>query len=236
MPPIDAATGGIAVIVLAAGSSARMGGVDKLWADLRGRPLVAHSIATLGTLEGVRTLVLVGPAARHRHLAACAAGAAALGVDVRCVQGGARRQDSVAAAIAAAPDAAWYLVHDGARPFASAALARRVIEGARRHGAAIPGVPVTDTLKHIDGDGRILATVERSPLRAVQTPQGFAGPLLRRAHAEVAGDVTDDAAMVEWLGVRVFVVPGDPANLKITTPTDLTIARALLAAGPHQEV
>lgn len=236
MPTTDAASGGLAVIVLAAGSSARMGGVDKLWADLLGRPLVAHSIAAMGTIEGVRTLVLVGPATRHADLLACAADAAARGVDVRCVEGGARRQDSVAAAIAAAPDAAWYLVHDGARPFASAALARRVLEGARRHGAAIPGVPVTDTIKHIDVDGRVLATVERASLRAVQTPQGFAGSLLRRAHAEVTGDVTDDAAMVEWLGVPVFVVPGDPANMKVTTPTDLTVARALLAAGPPQEV
>lgn len=235
MPPSETATGGLAVIILAAGSSARMGGVDKLWADLLGRPLVAHSVAALGTLEGVRTLVLAGPAARHPDLLTCASDARALGVDVRCVEGGARRQDSVAAAIAVAPDAAWYLVHDGARPFASAALARRVLEGARRHGAAIPGIPVTDTVKHIDGNGRILATVERAPLRAVQTPQGFAGPLLRRAHAEVTGDVTDDAAMVEWLGVPVFVVPGDPANIKITTPTDLTIARALFAAGAPQE-
>jgi len=235
VPPTETAAGGLAVIILAAGSSARMGGVDKLWADLLGRPLVTHSIAAMGTLEGVRTLVLVGPAARHADLLAGASDAIALGVDVRCVEGGARRQDSVAAAIAAAPDAAWYLVHDGARPFASAALARRVLEGARRHGAAIPGIPVTDTVKHIDADGRILATVERAPLRAVQTPQGFAGPLLRRAHAEVTGDVTDDAAMVEWLGVPVFVVPGDPANIKITTPTDLTIARALLAAGAPQE-
>jgi len=235
VPNNDASTGGTAAIVLAAGSSARMGGVDKLWADLLGRPLVAHSIATLGTLEGVRTLVLVGPAPRHDDLTACAAEAAARGVEVRCVEGGTRRQDSVAAALRAAPDAGWYLVHDGARPFVSAALARRVLEGARRHGAAIPGVPVTDTIKHIDGDGRILATVERASLRAVQTPQGFAGTLLRRAHAEVAGDVTDDAAMVEWLGLPVFVVPGDPANMKVTTPTDLTVARALLAAGPPQE-
>lgn len=231
MIPPDAASGGLAVIILAAGSSARMGGVDKLWADLLGRPLIAHSIAILGALEGVRTLVLAGPRERHAELAQCAQAAAAGGVAVRCVEGGARRQDSVAVAIAAAPDAEWYLIHDGARPFATASLARRVLEEARRHGAAIPGIPITDTLKHVDGSGRIIATVERSPLRAVQTPQGFAGPLLRRAHAEVMGDVTDDAAMVEWLGVPVFVVPGDPANVKITTPTDLTIARALLAAG-----
>lgn len=236
MPPTDSTSGGLVVIVLAAGTSARMGGVDKLWADLGGRPLVGHSIATLGTLDGLQAMVLTGPQERHADLAACAAAASARGVLVRCVPGGRRRQDSVAAAIAAAPDAAQYLVHDGARPFVTTALARRVLEGARRHGAAIPGVPVTDTIKHIDGDGRILATVERASLRAVQTPQGFAGTLLRRAHAEVSGDVTDDAAMVEWLGTPVVVVPGDPANMKVTTPTDLTVARALLAAGAHQEV
>lgn len=235
MPSTDASAGGLAVIVLAAGTSARMGGVDKLWADLGGRPLVAHSIVTLGAIDGLRTLVLAGPPDRHADLAACASEAAARGVEVRCVPGGRRRQDSVAAAIAAAPDAGQYLVHDGARPFVTADLARRVLEGARRHGAAIPGVAVTDTIKHIDSDGRILATVERASLRAVQTPQGFAGSLLRRAHAEVTGDVTDDAAMVEWLGVGVFVVPGDPANLKVTTPTDLTVARALLTAGTQQE-
>lgn len=213
-----------------------MGGVDKIWADLGGRALIAHSIATLAALEGVRTLVLVGPAERTASLLECASEAAGRGVRVACVPGGRRRQDSVAAALNAAPDAAWYLVHDGARPFVTADLARRVLEGAHRHGAAIPGVPVTDTIKNVDGSGRIVATVERTSLRAVQTPQGFAGPLLRRAHAEVTGDVTDDAAMVEWLGLPVFVVPGDPANMKVTTPTDLTVARALLAAGAHQEV
>lgn len=233
MPPSDAT--GLAVIILAAGASSRMGDVDKLWADLGGRPLIAHSIATLGAVEGVQTLVIAGPVDHYAEFGLYATDAILRGVQLRCVQGGRRRQDSVAAAIAAAPDAAWYLVHDGARPFVTAGLARRVLEGARRHGAAIPGIPVTDTIKHIDGDGRILATVERASLRAVQTPQGFAGPLLRRAHAEVSGDVTDDAAMVEWLGSPVFVVPGDPANMKVTTPTDLTVARALLAAGAYRE-
>lgn len=236
MPPTESSIGGLAIVVLAAGASARMGGVDKIWADLGGRPLIAHSIAMLGALDDVRTLVLVGPIERHAELLECASEAATRGVNVACVAGGPRRQDSVAAAIAAAPDAAWYLVHDGARPFVTPELARRVLEGAHHHGASIPGVPVTDTIKHVDGSGRILATVERTSLRAVQTPQGFAGPLLRRAHAEVTGDVTDDAAMVEWLGVPVFVVAGDPANMKVTTPTDLTVARALLAAGAHQEV
>ena len=121
-------------------------------------------------------------------------------------------------------------MHDAARPLATPALARRVLEDARRRLAAVPAVAVADTLKHIDGDGRVLDTVDRSTLRAVQTPQGFDGPLLRRAHAQAASqDATDDAALVERIGEPVWVVEGDPANVKVTTPGDLHLVRALLA-------
>ncbi|MEX2445873.1 MAG: 2-C-methyl-D-erythritol 4-phosphate cytidylyltransferase, partial [Dehalococcoidia bacterium] len=134
-----------------------------------------------------------------------------------------------------APEAAWYLVHDGARPLATPALAARVLQAAREHGAAVPGVPVVDTVKRVDGTGRVLDTFDRAELRAVQTPQAFRGELLRRAHAEVREDVTDDAAMLERLGCPVVVVDGDPANRKVTTPEDLVIARALLAAGERSQ-
>jgi 2-C-methyl-D-erythritol 4-phosphate cytidylyltransferase len=120
-------------------------------------------------------------------------------------------------------------VHDGARPLLTADLVARVLEGARATGAAIPVVPVADTIKRVDTDGRVIETVDRAALRAVQTPQAFEGALLRRAHAEVREDVTDDAAMVERLGGGVMTVPGDPANLKVTTPPDLVLARAWLA-------
>jgi 2-C-methyl-D-erythritol 4-phosphate cytidylyltransferase len=90
-------------------------------------------------------------------------------------------------------------------------------------------VPVADTLKQIDEAGRVVQTVDRATVRAIQTPQAFAGDLLRRAHATVTNDVTDDAAMIEAVGEPVFVVEGDPANLKVTRPIDLELARSLLA-------
>lgn len=216
----------IAIILLAAGSSTRMQGVDKVWTDLGGEPLIARSLQAAASVDGVTDVIVVTAAARHDEVQTLAA---LLGCAVRCVEGGARRQDSVAAGIAAAPDADWYLVHDTARPLAGAALFAAVLDAARAHGAAIPVVPVVDTVKRVDALGRVVETLDRGTLRAVQTPQGFAGPLLRRAHAEVRADATDDASMVEALGAPVMTVPGSPANLKVTTPADLVLARALLA-------
>ena len=215
-----------AAILLAAGASMRMEGEDKLWADLDGEPLVARPLRTLATLSEVDLVVVVAPAGRHTTLRTLAGDAAKR---VVCVEGGARRQDSVAAGIAAAPEAAWYLVHDAARPLLSDALACRVLDAAREHGAAVPAVPVADTLKRIDNGGRVVETVDRSSLHAVQTPQAFAGPLLRRAHAEASDDATDDAALVERLGERVQIVEGDPANMKVTAAADLALVRALAA-------
>ena len=216
----------VAVILLAAGSSTRMQGIDKLWADLGGEPVIARSLNAAAGLDGVPDVIVVTAAARHDEVQTLGA---LLGIAVRCVEGGARRQDSVAAGIAAAPEADWYLVHDAARPLAGTALFAAVLDAARVHGAAIPVVPVVDTVKRVDAAGGVVETVDRSMLRAVQTPQGFAGPLLRRAHAEVRADATDDASMVEAIGAPVVTVPGTPANLKLTTPADLVLARALWA-------
>ena len=216
----------IAVILLAAGSSTRMLGVDKVWADLCGEPVIARSLNAAASLDGVTDMIVVTAAARHDEVQTLAT---LLGVATRCVEGGARRQDSVAAGIAAAAEADWYVVHDAARPLAGAALFAAILDAARAHGAAIPVVPVVDTVKRIDASGGVAETLDRAALRAVQTPQAFAGPLLRRAHAEVGADATDDASMVEALGERVMTVPGAPANLKVTTPADLVLARALWA-------
>jgi len=222
----------VAAIVLAAGRSSRMGGEDKLGADLGGEPVIGWALRGIAGLEELAVLVIVGPEERHEALRALVPGHLVVnrGLEVRCVQGGERRQDSVAAGIAAAPTADWYLVHDGARPLVTPELTARVLAAAREHGAAVPGVPVVDTLKRVDDGGRVLETVERASMRAVQTPQGFAGDLLREAHASVGGDVTDDASMVEALGRPVVVVEGDVANVKVTRPADLLIARVLLEA------
>jgi 2-C-methyl-D-erythritol 4-phosphate cytidylyltransferase len=216
----------VTAIILAAGSSTRMGGADKIWADLDGVPVIMHSIRMCLTVPGIARLVLVAPGSHHAELRALVEETA---IPVSCVEGGARRQDSVHCGIVAALEAAWYLVHDGARPLATPALACRVLEAARQHGAAVPGVPAVDTLKRIDADGRVIESPDRAALRAAQTPQAFAGDLLRRAHASIGDDVTDDAAMIERLGEPVQVVEGDPENLKITTALDLEIARLLLA-------
>jgi 2-C-methyl-D-erythritol 4-phosphate cytidylyltransferase len=144
------------------------------------------------------------------------------------VMGGERRSDSVRCGLESVPDDCDVIVvHDAARPLAQPALFEAVV-AAVRNGAdgAIPGVAVTDTLKRIDGR-RVMGTVDRSLLVAVQTPQAFRANILREAHARGA-DATDDAALVEALGGAVVVVPGDPDNLKITTTTDLTVARLRL--------
>ena len=224
-----------ASILLAAGSSARMGGEDKLWADLGSEPLVAHPLRTLAAIDAIDVLVLVAPAERHSMLRTLAGEAP---VDLRVVEGGARRQDSVAAGIAAAPQADRYLVHDGARPLISAALVERLLAAIAEHGAVVPAVPIADTLKHVDAEGRILGTIDRDVTRAVQTPQGFDGELLRRAHAagdgQPAADATDDAALVERLDEAVWTVEGDATNFKVTTPEDLERARAIVAAATEQ--
>ncbi len=148
--------------------------------------------------------------------------------EVTVVAGGAERSDSVRAGLAAAGDAELILVHDAARALTPPDLFVRVVTALRGdRQAVVPGLPVADTLKRVDGRGRVLSTPDRSELRAVQTPQGFAAALLRRAHAGAA-DATDDAGLVEALGAEVHVVPGDELAFKITTPYDLRLAELLL--------
>ena len=218
----------VVAILLAAGRSQRMGGIDKVWANLGGRPMLAWPLDMFAVLDAVDTIVVVSSEERREQIEALAAEIAS-GRDVRWAEGGERRRDSVAAGLAAAPDAAWYLVHDAARPLASAVLTRRVLDAAREGGAAIPGLAVADTVKVVDADGQVTSTLDRSVLRAVQTPQAFAGPLLRRAHAAADdADATDDAQLVERLGGPVWVVDGEPNAMKVTTSEDLERVRSLV--------
>ncbi len=149
------------------------------------------------------------------------------------VTGGSTRSDSVRAGLAAvSPEATIIVVHDAARPLADAGLFELVIDAVRSGAdAAIPGLEVCDTLKRID-DGRVVETVPRDGLVAVQTPQAFRAAALRAAHAG-ALDATDDAGLVERLGGRVVVVPGDPRNVKVTTVADLVLVTHLLEANGH---
>ena len=218
-----------AAILLAAGVSRRMGGVDKVWAEVCGRPLLAFSIERLAAFEEIEELVVVAPGERHIAIGELAFGlGVSPGLPLRCVAGGEQRRDSVAAGLAALPDARWLLVHDSARPLASSGLASRVLEAAREAGAAVPGLPVADTIKRVDGEGLVVETPDRDSLRAIQTPQAFDAELLRRAHATIEGDATDDAALVEQLGAPVRVVEGEAQAFKVTTAEDLERLHALL--------
>ncbi len=210
--------GSVWAIVVAGGGGLRFGG-PKQFEDLHGRRVLDWSVAAArGACDGV---VVVVPADR-----------AATSGDSGVVAGGATRSASVRAGLAAVPaDADIVVVHDAARPLAGPELFHRTVAAVRDGAdAAIPAIPVTDTVKEVDG-GRVVATVDRSRLVTVQTPQAFRAAILRRAHAGDP-DATDDAALVEAMGGRVVVVEGDPRNLKLTSPDDLLVARALLAGDP----
>ncbi len=145
------------------------------------------------------------------------------------VAGGARRRDSVAAGLEALPAGTdRVLVHDAARPLLGAALLDRVVAAAREFPAVVPAIPVPDTIKEVAGS-RVVATPDRARLVAVQTPQAFDPALLRRALEASTAATTDEASLIEALGESVHTVPGDPENLKITTPLDLEFATAILA-------
>lgn len=155
--------------------------------------------------------------------------AAALVPDAVVVPGGAERSDSVRAGLAAVPDAELILVHDAARALTPPALFASVVTALRGGAdAVVPGIAVADTLKRVDVHGLVRETPDRSELRAVQTPQGFTAQVLRRAH-DAQADATDDAGLVEALGVPVRVIPGDAMAFKVTTQFDLALARLITA-------
>ena len=225
--------GEVGAIIVAAGSSQRMGGVDKLLQPLAGRPLVAHTIevfASQPAIEHVAVIASPANAAAIRSLVAEIAPRPRANIFV--LLGGARRRDSVLAGLDAILELGCDLavVHDGARPLVTASLIDAVIEGARETGAALCAVPVSDTIKRVEDNGLVRGTVSREGLWLAQTPQAFELELLRRAHAATDIDATDDAALVELMGAPVRVVPGSVANIKVTLPADLQLAEALLAA------
>jgi 2-C-methyl-D-erythritol 4-phosphate cytidylyltransferase/2-C-methyl-D-erythritol 2,4-cyclodiphosphate synthase len=219
------------VVVVAAGSSSRMAGVDKLSAPIAGRPLIAWTLDAFARSPAVERVVLVAPPARVDEWRA--AGWLPAGATV--VGGGARRQESVASGVEALEDGddrRVVLVHDGARPLASTGLIERVVAATAEHGAAIPVLPVVETLKRIEGEV-IAGTIQRDALVVAQTPQGVRLGVLRSAWSRYppSGEpvFTDEASLLEACTIPVHVVPGDPDNLKVTLPADLARAARLLA-------
>ena len=221
-------------VVVAGGSGSRFG-APKQFASVAGRPLVAWALdAAASCAAGV---VLVVPPGDAPGVAGDGAVVEAGGLQADAVvPGGATRAASVRAGLAAVPaDVEIVVVHDAARPLATPSLFRTVVDALVADpglAAAIPGVPVTDTLKRLDG-ALVAATVPRDGLVAVQTPQAFRAAVLRRAHA-AGGEATDDAALVERVGGTVRVVEGEQANVKVTVERDLALVEMLLSDGEHR--
>lgn len=216
----------VAVVVPAAGRGERLGaGAPKALRTLAGRTLLDHAVERLRRATRVDLVVVAVPAGEADRLSE--------ELSVTAVTGGADRQESVAAALAALPaEVDVVLVHDAARPLVPPALVDAVVDAVLAGApAVVPGLPVADTIKRVDDEGRVLETPARASLRAVQTPQGFRRDVLERAHREAprGTPVTDDAGLVELLGVPVLVVPGSEDAFKVTRPADLGRAEALLA-------
>lgn len=220
-----------ALIVPAAGSGSRVGrSLPKQFIAVAGRSLLAHAILPFTQVDRCREIVVaVDPAmidiAREslRDLA-----------DARLVEGGDERQDSIASALGhLRSDAGIVLVHDAARPCVTVPLIERLLAETSRVGAAIPAIPVTDTIKQVDEAGSIIATIDRRMLQSAQTPQGFRRELLEEAYANAREQgivATDDASLVEALGHPVSVVAGDASNIKVTRELDLIIVEQLLGS------
>ncbi|GAA2968601.1 2-C-methyl-D-erythritol 4-phosphate cytidylyltransferase [Actinokineospora diospyrosa] len=221
-------------IVPAAGRGERLGfGVPKALVPVRGTALLTHAVRGLLDAGCVRHVVVAAPPTEVEGTAELLRAA---GLTAAVVAGGADRTDSVRRAlrhvVEIIPDARVVLVHDAARAFTPGAVIRSVVAAvAAGAPAVVPVLPVADTVKQVDPAGTVLATPDRAALRVVQTPQGFDTATLTRAYAEAGDSATDDAGLVEQIGVPVATVPGHHYAMKITTPFDLAIAEFILSAG-----
>ncbi|MFI5715222.1 2-C-methyl-D-erythritol 4-phosphate cytidylyltransferase [Nocardia sp. NPDC051750] len=217
--------GPVIALVPAAGRGVRLGAdAPKAFVPIGGVPMLGLAVSGLMAAGVVDEIIVMVPAQLVEATAALLPPAA----PARIVAGGAERTDSVRAGLANAGDAAYVLVHDAARALTPPTLIARVVAELRAgHRAVVPALPVVDTVKTVDSAGVVTGTPDRSALRAVQTPQGFAADVLRSAyeHPEAA---TDDAGLVERLGIGVRTITGDPLAFKITTPLDLRLAEAVL--------
>ena len=221
-----------AVVIVAAGSSRRMGGRDKLWTPLVGRVTLARTIDAFALSPLISKIVLVLNTERLEEARVLCKREGWNKID-GIVVGGTRRQDSVRGGLdhlaENAPETRWVMIHDGARPLVSNTIIEAGLQAAQTHQAAVAAVPVKDTIKQVR-DGVIQNTPERSQLWMVQTPQVFAFPLIHQAHHSglAEREATDDAALLERLGHPVAIFPGSYTNLKITTQEDLLLAEALI--------
>jgi len=217
----------VGAVIVAAGASSRMGGVNKIYANLAGKPLLAHTVNVFQKCSSIDQVVIVLSPDKVEEGWRLVKEHGWSKVSEVC-PGGARRQDSVREGLKRLSGCQWVVIHDGARPCLTADLIERGLKEARHTGAAIAAIPVTDTIKVVSPSSFVEETPLRQRLWAVQTPQVFRFDIISEAYRKAEGDVTDDATLVENLGYKVKVYPGSEANIKVTTPEDLVLAEAIL--------
>lgn len=228
----------VGIVVVAGGSGSRMGAaMPKQFLEIAGRPILVRTVERMHEALPEAEIVVVLPEAHVELWQECYAKAECR-VEHRIALGGATRFDSVQSGIAAlSDDCELIAVHDGVRPMLSVEMIRRGVECAAENGAAVPVIAVVDSIREVDSKGS--HAVDRSRLRAVQTPQVFRADLLRKAYAAVGARLedrskaTDDASVVEMYGHAVALYEGEPQNLKLTTPTDLNVAEVILTNGAN---
>lgn len=226
----DVGYGRVAALVPAAGRGERLGpGAPKAIREIAGTPMLVHAVKALAASPVVDVVVVAAPS-DYREDVGSLLQPQEFSAEVFVVAGGESRSESVARALIALPDDVdVVLVHDAARPLVPPEVITNVVAAVRDgHAAVVPVVPLVDTIRTVSGDASLGATVSRDSLRAVQTPQGFTRDVLQRAHAEVDAPVTDDAGMVERLGISVHAVDGHEDAFKVTRPLDVVLAEALI--------
>jgi len=224
-------SGRVAALVPAAGRGERLGpGAPKALRELSGSPMLVHAVKALAASPLVDLVVVAAPAESVEQVRSLLGGSE-IGAELAVVAGGETRPESVARALINLPhDVDVVLVHDAARPLVPVEVVSSVAAAVREgHPAVIPVLPMVDTIRSVDAGGSITGTVPRDQLRAVQTPQGFQRSVLQRAHAEVDDSVTDDAGMVESLGIPLHAVEGHEESFKVTRPMDIVLAEAVIA-------
>jgi 2-C-methyl-D-erythritol 4-phosphate cytidylyltransferase len=220
----------VGAVIVAAGESKRMGGVDKILAPLGGKPALVRVIDAFEKCRPIGQIVVV---VSEENLEQCRKLIASEGwpKPIEVCAGGKLRQDSVAAGLKRLDNCQWVVIHDGARPLVTRELIEGGLKAAEDTGAAVAAIPVTDTVKIADEDRIVHQTPPRQNLWAVQTPQVFRHEIITRAYEQAKGEVTDDASLVEELNYKVKLYMGSYDNIKITTPHDLALAEVLLKHG-----
>ena len=217
----------VGAVVVAAGQSNRMSGIDKVFTSIVDRPLITHTVSCFEQSPLIDSIVLV--LSKDQILAG-----RALGVEERwskvvaICEGGSKRQDSVFAGLANIESCDWVVVHDGARPCVTVDLIARGLTSARETGSSAAAVQVTDTIKMVSNNGLIESTVSRDGLFLIQTPQVFRYEILKDAHGRASGIFSDDSSMVESAGYKVRIFEGDPDNIKVTNKRDIVKAASII--------